>query len=76
MSTCSLAPPTLSRVQVFSQDNKMSAHNLAVVLSPSMFSVMSQDMIALTREFIIHHTLLFLVSTAAALPETHLRIHT
>ncbi|XP_043996523.1 arf-GAP with Rho-GAP domain, ANK repeat and PH domain-containing protein 1 isoform X2 [Gambusia affinis] len=50
----------LYMVQVFSQDNKMSAHNLAVVLSPSMFSVMSQDMIALTREFIIHHTLLFL----------------
>ncbi|PWA24668.1 hypothetical protein CCH79_00016152 [Gambusia affinis] len=51
----------LYMVQVFSQDNKMSAHNLAVVLSPSMFSVMSQDMIALTREFIIHHTLLFLL---------------
>ncbi|XP_054902898.1 arf-GAP with Rho-GAP domain, ANK repeat and PH domain-containing protein 1 [Poeciliopsis prolifica] len=59
-STCSLAPPTLSRVQVFSLDNKMSAHNLAVVLAPSMFLVINQDMIALTREFIIHHTLLFL----------------
>ncbi|KAM4727168.1 arf-GAP with Rho-GAP domain, ANK repeat and PH domain-containing protein 1 isoform 1-T1 [Anableps anableps] len=47
-------------VQVFSQDNKMSAHNLAVVLAPSAFHVMTQDMIALTREFIIHHTLLFL----------------
>ncbi|XP_032432456.1 arf-GAP with Rho-GAP domain, ANK repeat and PH domain-containing protein 1 [Xiphophorus hellerii] len=50
----------LYMVQVFSQDNKMSAHNLAVVLAPSMFQVMSQDMIALTREFIIHHNLLFL----------------
>ncbi|XP_008400055.1 arf-GAP with Rho-GAP domain, ANK repeat and PH domain-containing protein 1 [Poecilia reticulata] len=50
----------LYMVQVFSLDNKMSAHNLAVVLAPSMFHVMSQDMIALTREFIIHHTFLFL----------------
>lgn len=47
-------------VQVFSQDNKMSAHNLAVVLAPSVFQIVGQDMIGLTREFIIHHTLLFL----------------
>ncbi|XP_038144260.1 arf-GAP with Rho-GAP domain, ANK repeat and PH domain-containing protein 1 isoform X1 [Cyprinodon tularosa] len=47
-------------VQVFSQVNKMSAHNLAVVLAPSMFHAMNQDIIDLTREFIIHHTLLFL----------------
>ncbi|KAM4546601.1 arf-GAP with Rho-GAP domain, ANK repeat and PH domain-containing protein 1 isoform 1-T3 [Fundulus diaphanus] len=47
-------------VQVFSQVNKMSAHNLAVVLAPSVFQAMGQDVITLTREFIIHHTLLFL----------------
>ncbi|XP_011482125.1 arf-GAP with Rho-GAP domain, ANK repeat and PH domain-containing protein 1 isoform X2 [Oryzias latipes] len=47
-------------VQVFSQENKMSAYNLAVVLAPSLFQVMNQDMIQLTKEFIIHHTLLFL----------------
>ncbi|XP_069572651.1 arf-GAP with Rho-GAP domain, ANK repeat and PH domain-containing protein 1 [Brachyistius frenatus] len=47
-------------VQVFSQVNKMSAHNLAVVLAPSLFQALTQDLIRLTREFIIHHTLLFL----------------
>ncbi|KAM4544992.1 arf-GAP with Rho-GAP domain, ANK repeat and PH domain-containing protein 1 isoform 2-T2 [Odontesthes bonariensis] len=47
-------------IQVFSQVNKMSAQNLAVVLVPSLFQAMSQDLIRLTREFIIHHTLLFL----------------
>lgn len=54
--------PLSLRVQVFSQVNKMSAHNLAVVLAPSLFQAMNQDLITLTREFIIHHTLLFLVS--------------
>ncbi|XP_041657650.1 arf-GAP with Rho-GAP domain, ANK repeat and PH domain-containing protein 1 isoform X2 [Cheilinus undulatus] len=47
-------------VQVFSQVNKMSAHNLAVVLVPTLFQTMNQDLLRLTREFIIHHTLLFL----------------
>uniref|UniRef100_UPI0037E7D9A1 arf-GAP with Rho-GAP domain, ANK repeat and PH domain-containing protein 1 isoform X2 n=1 Tax=Semicossyphus pulcher TaxID=241346 RepID=UPI0037E7D9A1 len=47
-------------VQVFSQVNKMSAHNLAVVLVPTLFQTLNQDMLRLTREFIIHHTLLFL----------------
>ncbi|XP_037830410.1 arf-GAP with Rho-GAP domain, ANK repeat and PH domain-containing protein 1 [Kryptolebias marmoratus] len=47
-------------IQVFSQVNKMSAHNLAVVLVPSLFQAMSQDLIGLMKEFIIHHTLLFL----------------
>ncbi|XP_051793856.1 arf-GAP with Rho-GAP domain, ANK repeat and PH domain-containing protein 1 [Acanthochromis polyacanthus] len=47
-------------VQVFSQVNKMSAHNLAVVLVPSLFQDLNQDLIRLTKEFIIHHTLLFL----------------
>ncbi|KAM9348690.1 arf-GAP with Rho-GAP domain, ANK repeat and PH domain-containing protein 1 [Symphorus nematophorus] len=47
-------------VQVFSQVNKMSAHNLAVVLVPTLFQTLNQDLLRLTREFIIHHTLLFL----------------
>ncbi|XP_054586989.2 arf-GAP with Rho-GAP domain, ANK repeat and PH domain-containing protein 1 isoform X2 [Nothobranchius furzeri] len=47
-------------LQVFSQVNKMSAQNLAVVLVPSLFQAVTQDLIRLTREFIIHHTLLFL----------------
>lgn len=49
---------------MFSQENKMSAHNLAVVLVPTLFQSMSQDLLKLTREFIIHHTLLFLVNTS------------
>lgn len=48
---------------MFSQVNKMSAHNLAVVLVPNLFQAMNQDLLKLTREFIIHHTLLFLVNT-------------
>ncbi|XP_070712118.1 arf-GAP with Rho-GAP domain, ANK repeat and PH domain-containing protein 1 [Pempheris klunzingeri] len=47
-------------VQVFSQVNRMSAHNLAVVLVPTLFQTLNQDLLRLTREFIIHHTLLFL----------------
>ncbi|XP_030010095.1 arf-GAP with Rho-GAP domain, ANK repeat and PH domain-containing protein 1 isoform X2 [Sphaeramia orbicularis] len=47
-------------VQVFSQVNKMSAHNLAVVLLPSLFQTINQDLLRLIKEFIIHHTLLFL----------------
>ncbi|XP_076605795.1 arf-GAP with Rho-GAP domain, ANK repeat and PH domain-containing protein 1 [Chaetodon auriga] len=47
-------------VQLFSQMNKMSAHNLAVVLVPTLFQILNQDLLKLTREFIIHHTLLFL----------------
>ncbi|KAM8834895.1 arf-GAP with Rho-GAP domain, ANK repeat and PH domain-containing protein 1 isoform 1-T1 [Synchiropus picturatus] len=47
-------------VQVFSQVNKMSAQNLALVLVPSLFDSLSQDLLRLIREFIIHHTLLFL----------------
>ncbi|XP_047199620.1 arf-GAP with Rho-GAP domain, ANK repeat and PH domain-containing protein 1 isoform X1 [Hippoglossus stenolepis] len=47
-------------VQVFSQVNKMSAQNLALILVPSLFHTLSQDLLTLTREFIIHHTLLFL----------------
>lgn len=40
----------------------MSAHNLAVVLVPTLFQTMNPDLLRLTREFIIHHTLLFLVN--------------
>ncbi|CAK6981361.1 arf-GAP with Rho-GAP domain%2C ANK repeat and PH domain-containing protein 1 [Scomber scombrus] len=47
-------------VQLFSQVNKMSAQNLAVVLLPSLFQSLNQDLLRLIREFIIHHTLLFL----------------
>ncbi|XP_037324361.1 arf-GAP with Rho-GAP domain, ANK repeat and PH domain-containing protein 1 isoform X2 [Pungitius pungitius] len=47
-------------VQVFSQVNRMSAQNLAVVLVPTLFQTLNQDLLRLTREFIIHHTLLFL----------------
>ncbi|XP_076026611.1 arf-GAP with Rho-GAP domain, ANK repeat and PH domain-containing protein 1 [Genypterus blacodes] len=47
-------------VQLFSQVNKMSAQNLALVLVPSLFQTLSQDLLRLTRELIIHHTLLFL----------------
>lgn len=53
---------SLLRVQMFSQVNKMSAHNLAVVLVPTLFQTMNPDLMRLTREFIIHHTLLFLVN--------------
>ncbi|KAK5858102.1 hypothetical protein PBY51_002270 [Eleginops maclovinus] len=47
-------------VQVFSQVNRMSAQNLALVLVPTLFQTLNQDLLTLTREFIIHHTLLFL----------------
>ncbi|XP_070773991.1 arf-GAP with Rho-GAP domain, ANK repeat and PH domain-containing protein 1 isoform X2 [Enoplosus armatus] len=47
-------------VQVFSQVNRMSAQNLALVLVPTLFQTLNQDLLRLTREFIIHHTLLFL----------------
>lgn len=49
---------------MFSQVNKMSAHNLAVVLVPTLFQTINPDLMRLTREFIIHHTLLFLVNIA------------
>ncbi|XP_034088103.1 arf-GAP with Rho-GAP domain, ANK repeat and PH domain-containing protein 1-like isoform X1 [Gymnodraco acuticeps] len=47
-------------VQVFSQVNRMSAQNLALVLIPSLFQTLNPDLLTLTREFIIHHSLLFL----------------
>ncbi|KAF0022897.1 hypothetical protein F2P81_024878 [Scophthalmus maximus] len=54
---------SFSVVQVFSPVNKMSAQNLALVLVPSLFQTLNQDLLRLTREFVIHHTLLFLVRT-------------
>uniref|UniRef100_A0A672FAI8 Arf-GAP with Rho-GAP domain, ANK repeat and PH domain-containing protein 1-like n=1 Tax=Salarias fasciatus TaxID=181472 RepID=A0A672FAI8_SALFA len=47
-------------IHFFSEENKMSAHNLAVVLVPSLFQALNQDLIKLTKEFIIHSALLFL----------------
>lgn len=47
-------------VQLFSQVNRMSAQNLALVLVPTLFQTLNQDLVRLLREFIIHHTLLFL----------------
>ncbi|XP_028276561.1 arf-GAP with Rho-GAP domain, ANK repeat and PH domain-containing protein 1 isoform X2 [Parambassis ranga] len=61
-------------VQMFSQVNKMSAHNLAVVLVPSLFQALSQDLIGLTREFIIHHTMLFLTPEQREDEEEHITV--
>ncbi|XP_048092062.1 arf-GAP with Rho-GAP domain, ANK repeat and PH domain-containing protein 1 isoform X1 [Alosa alosa] len=48
-------------VQVHSQENRMTAQNLALVFVPTLFQelAMSTDMVRLTRELIIHHTLIF-----------------
>ncbi|XP_061904994.1 mucin-5AC isoform X2 [Entelurus aequoreus] len=46
-------------VQTYSQVNKMSAQNLALVLVPSLFNSLSADLLNMTREFIIHHEMLF-----------------
>ncbi|KAG9266167.1 arf-GAP with Rho-GAP domain, ANK repeat and PH domain-containing protein 1-like isoform X1 [Astyanax mexicanus] len=49
-------------VQLHSQVNRMTAHNLAVVFVPTLFQelAMNTDMVRLTKELIIHHTLVFL----------------
>ncbi|XP_057675990.1 arf-GAP with Rho-GAP domain, ANK repeat and PH domain-containing protein 1 isoform X2 [Corythoichthys intestinalis] len=49
-------------VQTFSQVNKMSPHNLALVLVPSLFYNLNADLLKMTRELILHHALLFLVN--------------
>ncbi|KAL2095204.1 hypothetical protein ACEWY4_009923 [Coilia grayii] len=51
----------LYQVQVHSQENRMTAQNLALVFVPTLFQelAMSTDMVRLTREFIIHHALVF-----------------
>ncbi|XP_062392799.1 arf-GAP with Rho-GAP domain, ANK repeat and PH domain-containing protein 1 [Sardina pilchardus] len=48
-------------VQMHSQENRMTAQNLALVFVPTLFQelAMSTDMVRLTRELIIHHTLIF-----------------
>ncbi|KAK2827900.1 hypothetical protein Q5P01_018934 [Channa striata] len=56
-------------VQMFSQVNKMSAHNLAVVLVPTLFQTVNQNLLRLTREFVIHHSLLFMTPEREERPE-------
>lgn len=49
-------------VQLYSGDNRMTSHNLATVIVPSLFQelALSPGLVRLTRELIIHHTLLFM----------------
>lgn len=50
-------------VQCYSQVNKMTAQNLAVVFVPMLFEelAMNKNLVNLTRELIIHHILIFQV---------------
>ncbi|KAM9846712.1 arf-GAP with Rho-GAP domain, ANK repeat and PH domain-containing protein 1 isoform 2-T2 [Aulostomus maculatus] len=59
----------LYMVQLSSPVNKMSAHNLALVLVPTLFQSLGPELLQLTREFIIHHTLLFLMPEQGERPE-------
>ncbi|KAL6469628.1 hypothetical protein MHYP_G00207470 [Metynnis hypsauchen] len=54
-------------VQLHSQVNRMTAHNLAVVFVPTLFQelAMNTDVVRLTKELIVHHTLVFLSKEAA-----------
>ncbi|MBN3297453.1 ARAP1 protein, partial [Amia calva] len=53
----------LYQVQLYSHVNRMTAQNLALVFVPTLFQdlAMSTDMVRLTRELIIHYTLIFQV---------------
>ncbi|XP_067085348.1 arf-GAP with Rho-GAP domain, ANK repeat and PH domain-containing protein 1 isoform X2 [Osmerus mordax] len=61
-------------VQLYSGDNKMTAQSLAVVFVPTLFpdqlslnQASNSNMVRLTRELIIHHTLLFMSVLLAGL---------
>ena len=56
---------------MFSSQNQMTAQNLALVLVPTLFQDHHGDLVRLTRDIIIHHSLLFLVHT-----HTHTQTHT
>ncbi|XP_055791513.1 arf-GAP with Rho-GAP domain, ANK repeat and PH domain-containing protein 1-like isoform X1 [Salvelinus fontinalis] len=49
-------------VQLYSVENRMTAQNLALVFVPTLFQelAMNTNMVRLTMELIIHHTLIFL----------------
>ncbi|XP_060791271.1 arf-GAP with Rho-GAP domain, ANK repeat and PH domain-containing protein 2 isoform X2 [Neoarius graeffei] len=57
----------LYTVQLYSQTNKMTAQNLAVVFTPTLFEelAMNRNMVNVTSELIIHHTLIFLSKNKA-----------
>ncbi|XP_072517548.1 arf-GAP with Rho-GAP domain, ANK repeat and PH domain-containing protein 1 isoform X2 [Salminus brasiliensis] len=58
-------------VQLHSQVNRMTAHNLAVVFVPTLFQelAMNTDIVRLTKELIIYHTLVFLSNEDARVEE-------
>ncbi|XP_066501445.1 arf-GAP with Rho-GAP domain, ANK repeat and PH domain-containing protein 1 isoform X2 [Hoplias malabaricus] len=58
-------------VQLHSQVNRMTAHNLALIFVPTLFQelAMNTDMVRLTKELIIHHTLVFLSKEESRMEE-------
>ena len=64
---------------MFSSQNQMTAQNLALVLVPTLFQDHHGDLVRLTRDIIIHHSLLFLVHTHThthTQTQTHTHTHT